>query len=91
MLAAKDAVDCLTKKSIQELKSLPQPPKEVLDVAKAIQIMRGDKRNTGWQSAQKMMNNPIKFIEEIQNYNKEEIDDWILKEVEPICALPHFN
>jgi hypothetical protein len=37
------------------------------------------------------MNNPIKFLEEIQNYNKEEIEDWILKELAPIIALPYFN
>ena len=65
MKAAEDAVACLDKKSIQELKSLASPPPAVFDVAKAVLLLRGEKRNFAWGNGQKMMGNPQKFIEDI--------------------------
>lgn len=65
MKAAEEAVACLDKKSIQELKALASPPPAVFDVAKAVLLLRGERKNHGWPNAQKMMNNPQKFIEEI--------------------------
>lgn len=74
MKAAEEAVACLDKKSIQELKSLASPPPAVFDVAKAVLLLRGEKKNFGWPNAQKMMNNPQKFIEEIQAFDATNID-----------------
>jgi len=58
MEAAADAVNCLNKNSISELKALPKPPAEVELVTKAILIMRGERRNFDWRTAVKMLNNP---------------------------------
>ncbi len=66
MKAAEAAVACLDKKSIQELKSLASPPPACLDVAKGCLLLKGEKKNFAWGNAQKMMNNPAKFIEEVQ-------------------------
>jgi dynein heavy chain len=91
MQAAKAAVDCLTKNSITEMKSLANPPKEVVEVTKAVLIMRGEKRNHAWNNGQKMMNQPQRFMDELLEYNKEEIDDWIVNDLKPILAQPYFN
>ncbi len=74
MQAAQEAVDCLDKKSIQELKSLTTPPPACLDVTKAVLLLRGEKKNFAWGAAQKMMGNPPKFIDEVKNFDGREID-----------------
>jgi dynein heavy chain len=38
-----------------------------------------------------MMNNPAKFIEEIQAFDGSNIDQWILDQLAPIIKLEHFN
>lgn len=74
MKAAEAAVACLDKKSIQELKSLASPPPACLDVAKGCLLLKGEKKNFAWGNAQKMMNNPAKFIEEVQQFDGSNID-----------------
>jgi len=91
MERAKDAVKNLDKKSIQELKSLGSPPAQVLDVAKAVLILRGEKKQTGWGNAQKMMNNPQKFIDDILSFDGNNIDQSLLDLVQPILDEPYFN
>ena len=91
MERAKEAVACLDKKSIQELKALGSPPPQVQDVAKAVLILRGEKKNHAWGQAQKIMNNPAKFIEEVQGFDGNNIEPWILDALEPILAKDYFN
>ena len=91
MKAAEAAVACLDKKSIQELKSLASPPPACLDVAKGCLLLKGEKKNFAWGNAQKMMNNPAKFIEEVQAFDGSNIDQWILDQLAPLLALEHFN
>jgi dynein heavy chain len=91
MIEAKKAVDCLTKNSIGELKGFAKPPGGVEDVTKAVLIMRGEKRNFSWQTAQKMMGQPAQFIESLKGFNAENIDPVVLSQVEPLLKLPHFN
>jgi hypothetical protein len=38
-----------------------------------------------------MMNNPQKFIEEVQAFDGSNIDQWILDQLAPLLALDHFN
>lgn len=91
MKAAEEAVACLDKKSIQELKSLANPPAQVLDVAKAVLILRGEKKNHAWGNAQKMMGNPPQFIEMIQKYDGNNIEQWILDALQPILKQDYFT
>lgn len=91
MERAKEAVDCLTKASIQELKTFGSPAAQVVEVTKAVLMMKGEKKNYAWQNAQKMMGNPAKFIEDLKGFRKEEIDQWILDGVYPIIREPYFN
>ena len=92
MEAAKEAVNCLTKPAIQELKSLGKPPVECTEVTKAVLILlKNEKKNLDWKSAQRMMNNPGQFLEEVAQFNADEIQDWVLDLVGPVIAQPFFN
>jgi dynein heavy chain len=45
---------------------LTTPPAACVDVTKAVMILlKGEKKNYQWPNAQKMMNNPKKFLEDI--------------------------
>lgn len=54
-------------------------------------LLKGEKKNHAWQNAQKMMNNPKKFLEEIQQFNADAIDDWKLDALKPLLAEEWFN
>ena len=87
---AEKAVDCLTPKSIQEMKSLANPPEAVVKVAEAILILRGQK-NREWPNAQKMMNPPQKFMDSLKAFDGKNIDEKYLEQVDPILKLDYFN
>ncbi|CAE8597984.1 unnamed protein product [Polarella glacialis] len=92
MAAAAEAVNCLDKNSIGELKSFGKPPPECIDVCAACGfLLRNEKKNLDWKGAQKMMGNPAAFIEEVKAFNANEIADNILKSVDGLIALPFFN
>lgn len=38
-----------------------------------------------------MMNPPPKFIDELTNYDKENIDEWVLDQLQPLLAESAFN
>jgi len=87
MEEANAAVACLEVKSIQELKSLANPPPDCVIVTKAVLILRGEFKNHTWGTAQKMMGNPKAFLEAIVNYKGEDIGQKELDNVAPIIAL----
>eukprot|EP00742_Colponemidia_sp_Colp-10_P004139 GILJ01004417.1.p1 GENE.GILJ01004417.1~~GILJ01004417.1.p1 ORF type:complete len:2854 (+),score=646.67 GILJ01004417.1:919-8562(+) len=91
---AKDAVNCLERNSITELKSFPKPAIECLDVTEAIMRLvfrETNPRKLDWKSAQQMMANPQKFKETLEQFNAESIDENILASLEPILNKKHFN
>jgi len=74
------------------MKSMATPPPACLDVTKAVLILKnGEKRNFAWNNATKMMNVPKKFLEEIQTFDKDNIEEWRLDALKPILELPHFT
>merc|ERR1719217_583716 len=92
MKAAKEAVNCLTKPAIQELKSLGKPPVECIDVCAATAfLLKNEKKKLDWKGAQKMMNNPGVFLDEIIAFNAEEIPEQALSNCEPLIQQPFFN
>ena len=91
MKASEEAVACLNKNSIVELKALPKPPEECVSVTKTVLLLRGERKNFAWQNAQKMMNNPAKFIEEVQQFDGNNIDQWILDQLKPIMEKDFYS
>jgi dynein heavy chain len=85
MEAAKDAVNCLNKAAIQELKSLGKPPEQCVEVTAAVAfLLKNDKKKLDWKGAQKMMNNPGAFLEEIVEYDANNIPDSALANCEDV-------
>jgi dynein heavy chain len=92
MEAAKDAVNCLTKPAIQELKSLGKPPGECVEVSAAVAfLIKQEKKKIDWKYAQKMMGNPGGFIEEIQEFDGNNIPEFCLDNVRPLLSQPFFT
>jgi len=92
MERATEAVNCLEVKSITELKALGSPPEACVVVAKAVLILKqGEKKNHTWPAAQKMMNNPKKFIDDIIAFDGNNIDEWKLTALEPILKESFFS
>jgi len=92
MERATEAVNCLEVKAIQELKALGSPPAQCVEVAKAVLILlKGEKKNFAWPNSQKMMGNPKKFLEDVQGFDGDNIDDWKLTMLAPLLAEDWFN
>jgi dynein heavy chain len=92
MEAAKEAVNCLDKNSIGELKMFQTPPKECIPVCAACAfLLQNVKKAIDWKASQKMMNNPAGFIDEVKQFDAREIPEGTLKNVDELIALPFFN
>ncbi|CAK0838245.1 unnamed protein product [Prorocentrum cordatum] len=92
MEAAKEAVNCLDKNSIGELKGFGRPPPECVDVCAACAfLLKNEKKKIEWKTAQKMMANPNAFIDEVRDFNANVIPEQTLKNTDELLALPYFN
>jgi dynein heavy chain len=92
MEAATEAVNCLEPKAIQELKALGSPPEDCVQIAKACLILlKDEKKNYAWGNAQKMMNNPKGFIDQVQNFDGDNIADWKKDALKAMMAEPYFT
>ncbi|CDJ53066.1 hypothetical protein EBH_0006090 [Eimeria brunetti] len=104
---AEAALNTLNKKDFQEAKALNKPPPGVEDITAAVMHLlatvdpiievdkQGKLKDKSWKGAQKVMNNPEKFLQTLKDF-KSVIDDGRVPEqnfkaVEPLLALPHFN
>jgi len=52
----------------------------------AVLLLKMKNKKFTWDAGKKMMNNPNKFIEELRAFDKENIDQWVLDEMEKIIA-----
>ncbi|SCN44990.1 dynein heavy chain, putative [Plasmodium malariae] len=91
MNKAKEAVNCITKSAIQELKSLQNPPKECLDVTHAVLIALKEIKNYSWKFAQKIMNNPTQFLSKLQKFDAENMDEETVNLLTPFIEKKFFN
>jgi dynein heavy chain len=92
MEKAQEAVNCLTKSSIDELKSLGSPPEQAKQVSFAVMILKdGVMKNHKWDAAKKMMNDPNKFLDGVVNFDGDNIDEKRLLALAPMLAEPWFN
>ena len=90
--AANDAVNCLDKGSMTELKSFTKPPSGVDKVTTALLIMiKLEKKDFSWENAKKMMAKVDAFKEKLEHYKGEDIPDDIISRVTPILEDPEFT
>jgi dynein heavy chain len=92
MDAAKDAVNCLDKSMLTELKSLPNPPAGVDDVTNCCLILINKQyKNFSWDAAKKMMANVDQFKQKLQAYRGEDMTDEDVKRLEPFTSKETFE
>ncbi|OQS01914.1 dynein heavy chain [Thraustotheca clavata] len=90
--AAQDAVNCLNKASLTELKSMQKPPAGVDKVTTAVLMMlKLETKNFSWDNAKKMMAKVDAFKIALEQYDKDHIPLEVAQRVEPILDDPNFN
>lgn len=92
--AAQQALNTLDKNNLTEMKSFPNPPSAVLVVASAVLVLLAPNgkvsKDRSWKAAKAMMGNVDKFLEQLKTYNKDNIPDTCLREVQVYVKDPIF-
>jgi dynein heavy chain, axonemal len=86
--AAVKALKSLDKKQIQEVKSFANPPRMVGYVMEAVCVLMGVKES--WEEAKKLMNQ-MNFLEQLMNFDKDNISPAIIKKVTKYAKDPEFT
>uniref|UniRef100_K3X576 AAA+ ATPase domain-containing protein n=1 Tax=Globisporangium ultimum (strain ATCC 200006 / CBS 805.95 / DAOM BR144) TaxID=431595 RepID=K3X576_GLOUD len=91
--AAQQAVNCLNKASLTELKSMGKPPPGVDKVTAAVlMLVKNETKNFSWDNAKKMMAKVDVFKQQLEQFDKENIPPEIVARVDPlIFEDPNFN
>ena len=92
MEEAADAVNCLDKNSLTELKNFNQPPGGVDLVTKACLLMvEGETRNFKWDRAKKMMAKVDAFLDKLKKYEAKNMSEDLIKKLTPIMEDQVFS
>ena len=92
MEEAADAVNCLDKASLTELKNFNKPPGGVDLVTKACLLMiEGETRNFKWDRAKKMMAKVDGFLEKLKSYQAKDMTEDLIKKLKPVYDDPVFD
>jgi dynein heavy chain len=93
MQAAADAVACLTKNMLGELKSLPKPPAGVEKVTACCLILLEHeyKQHLKWDRAKKMMGNVDAFMTTLQEYDGRTMPENEIPKVEVFVKDPEMT
>ncbi|BFZ02963.1 hypothetical protein BsWGS_06002 [Bradybaena similaris] len=94
--AAKEALNTLNKTNLSELKSFGSPPGAVTNVTAAVicLLAPGGKvpKDKSWKAARAtIMNKVDQFLDNLINYDKDNIPESCLKAVQPFLADPEFE
>ena len=83
--AASEAVKCLSKASLTELKSLGSPPAGVDLVTKAVLIvLNNERRNFSWENSKKMMAKVDHFKTRLEQFDARKMEDDVVDRVEAV-------
>ena len=94
--AAEAALNTLNKPNLTELKSFGAPSPAIVNVTAAVMCLlmtKGGKppKDKSWKAAKGMMNKVDVFLQDLINYDKENISDAALKAVQPFLDDPEFD
>ncbi|XP_062567134.1 dynein beta chain, ciliary-like [Saccostrea cucullata] len=94
--AAKEALNTLNKNNLTELKSFGSPPPAVINVASACMCLLapGGKvpKDKSWKAAKSSIMGKVDlFLDNLINYDKDNIHDNCLKAVQPYLDDPEFD
>jgi len=92
MKKARDALACVRKADIQELKSLGKPPAGVDDACAACcMLMTNSNVDRTWKDIQKIMCNPTKFVTDLQAVDIDQVSNEAVSKCSLIAASQHFT
>ncbi|TYZ60954.1 hypothetical protein PybrP1_011234 [[Pythium] brassicae (nom. inval.)] len=91
--AAQQAVNCLNKASLTELKSMGKPPAGVDKVTAAVlMLVKNESRNLSWDNAKKMMAKVDVFKQQLEQFDKENIPVEAVARVDQLLGEdPNFT
>lgn len=103
LLAAEESLKSLNKNDISEIKVMKRPPTDVVLVLESICIMKnikpvqvpgkklGEKINDYWDPSRNMISDPTSFLNSLLNYDKENMTEAVVKQIEPYILNPNFQ
>ena len=92
LVAAKNAIDCLTKSALTELKSLSKPPQGVDKVTTCVlMLVQNEKKNFSWKNAKVMMQNIDQFIGKLRKFDARALPKDVLARLGPILSDTSFT
>ena len=88
--AAKTAVAQLNRDSITEIKSFPNPPKDVIMVMESIMILLGEK--VDWRTVKDQISDTNSFIDKLKNYKVMEAPESLFVKIRNnYLSKPEFD
>jgi hypothetical protein len=95
LVAAKEALHTLNKPNLTELKSFATPTEEVQNVMKVVMLLLSPPgkiaRDLSWRAAKVTIGGVDKFLEQLQQFDKDNIPDAVLERVRPIVMHRNFT
>ena len=92
MEAAAEAVNCLNKGSLTELKNFKAPPAGVdLVTGACLMMIDGEFKNMSWERAKKMMAKVDGFLDRLKKYNAETMPEELIAGLSKYIDDPTFN
>ncbi|KAH8326498.1 hypothetical protein KR067_009278 [Drosophila pandora] len=95
LVAAQAALNTLNKNNLTELKSFGSPPKAVINVCAAVMVLLASNgkipRDRSWKAAKLMMVRVDQFLNDLLNYNKDNIHPNIIETLQEYLKDPEFN
>ena len=95
LLAAQEALNTLNKTNLTELKSFGQPPPAVIVVVAGVLVLLSPSskipKDRSWKAGKAMMNKVDQFLDQLLNYDKENIHENNLKAIDAYLENPEFE
>ncbi|KAF6202116.1 hypothetical protein GE061_004514 [Apolygus lucorum] len=95
LLAAQEALNTLNKANLTELKSFGSPPGAVTNVTAAVMVLLapGGKipKDRSWKAAKVVMAKVDTFLDQLINYDKENIHPEVVKAIQPYLKDEEFE
>lgn len=96
LVAAQAALNTLNKTNLTELKSFGSPPKAVVNVCAAVMVLLAPNgkipRDRGWRAAKLMMGKVDQFLNDLLNYDKDNIPPNVIEVLEEYLKVrDHFH
>lgn len=95
LVAAQEALNTLNKNNLTELKSFATPPEAVVNVCSAVLVLFAKKgkipKDRSWKECKLMMAKVDQFLNDLINYDKDNMAPEIVKATQEYLKLPDFS